>query len=84
MEIQKSGKSLLRLANSMIKRNNGNADITALHLTPTNELHHFNAEEYENESFRPILTEIRKFKSRNFHSFQSLFKYRFRYIRNRQ
>jgi len=52
-----SGKSLLRLANSMIKRNNGNADITALHLTPTNELHHFNAEEYENESFRPILTE---------------------------
>jgi len=51
------GKSLLRLANSFIKRLNGNAAVTAMHLSPTYELHHFNIEEYEKESFAPIIEE---------------------------
>lgn len=51
------GKSLLRLANSFIRKLNGNAAITAMHLTPTNELHHYNVAEYETELFAPIITE---------------------------
>ena len=33
------GKSLLRLANSFVKKLNGNAAVTAMHLSATNELH---------------------------------------------
>ena len=51
------GKSLLRLANSFIKKLNGNASVTAMHLSPTNELHHYNVAEYEKESFTPIIEE---------------------------
>jgi len=51
------GKSLLRLANSLVKKLNGNAAVTALHLSPTNELHHYNVEQYETESFAPIIEE---------------------------
>ncbi|MDO8965550.1 cation:proton antiporter [Algoriphagus sp.] len=51
------GKSLLRLANSFIRKLNGNASVTAMHLTPTNELNHYNLAEYERDSFRPIFEE---------------------------
>lgn len=51
------GKSLLRLANSFIKKLNGNASVTVMHLSPTNELHRFSAEDYEKESFAPIIEE---------------------------
>jgi Kef-type K+ transport system membrane component KefB len=51
------GKSLLRLANSFIKKLNGNAAVTAMHLSPANELHHYNVVEYEKESFTPIIEE---------------------------
>lgn len=51
------GRSLLKLANSLISKLNGNASITAMHLSPTNELHHANAEQYERESFTPIIQE---------------------------
>lgn len=54
------GKSLLRLANGLIKKLNGNASITAMHLTSSNEMHHYNAEEYESESFAPIIQESKK------------------------
>ncbi|WP_100613643.1 cation:proton antiporter domain-containing protein [Confluentibacter citreus] len=52
-----SGKSLLRLAHSLVKKLNGNASITVMHLGLTNELHHYNVEEYERESFAPIIEE---------------------------
>jgi len=51
------GKSLLRLANALTKKMNDNALITAMHLTSSNEIHHYNAEEYEAESFAPIVDE---------------------------
>lgn len=51
------GKSLLRLANSLIRKQEGNSSVTALHLCPNNVLHHFNIEEYEDESFGPIIYE---------------------------
>lgn len=51
------GKSLLRLASSLVRKLNGNASVTAMHLSQTNELHHYNLEEYETESFAPIIEE---------------------------
>ncbi len=53
------GRSLLRLANSLIKKLNDNAAITALHLTPSNELNQYNIQEYETESFAPVIEESR-------------------------
>ncbi len=51
------GKSLLKLANGLTKKMNDNSSITAMHLTPTNEFHHYNSEQYEKESFAPIISE---------------------------
>ena len=51
------GKSLLRLAHSLIKKQKENATVTALHLCPGNVLHHYNMDEYENESFAPVVQE---------------------------
>lgn len=51
------GRSLLRLANNLISKQNGNTSVTALHLCHNNVLHHFNMEEYEQESFAPIIQE---------------------------
>ncbi len=51
------GRSLLRLANSLIKKQNENTAVTALHLCPNNVLHHYNMDEYENESFAPVIQE---------------------------
>lgn len=51
------GKSLLRLANGLTKKLNDNASITAMHLTSSNEMHHYTTEEYETESFAPIIQE---------------------------
>jgi Kef-type K+ transport system membrane component KefB len=51
------GSSLLRLANNLIKKQKENTSVTALHLCPNNVLHHYNIDEYENESFSPIIQE---------------------------
>ncbi|MCY4780228.1 cation:proton antiporter [Sphingobacterium sp. UT-1RO-CII-1] len=51
------GKTLLRLAQNMIKKMDKSTTITAVHLTPTNDLHKYNADQYEQESFAPIVNE---------------------------
>ena len=51
------GKSLLRLANSFIKKQKENYNVTALHLSLSDEVHSYNLEEYEKETFEPILEE---------------------------
>jgi len=51
------GSSLLRLANSLVRKQSENASVTALHLCPNNVLHHYNMEEYEDESFAPVIQE---------------------------
>jgi Kef-type K+ transport system membrane component KefB len=53
------GKLLLRLANGLIKKLNGNASLTAVHMTPSNELYHFNVETYERDSFAPLINEAK-------------------------
>lgn len=52
-----SGSALLRLANSLVKKVNGHTSLTAMHLSAANELHTYNIDEYEKESFGPILNE---------------------------
>jgi len=51
------GRSLLRLANNLVKKQKENTSVTALHLCPNNVLHHYNMVDYENDSFAPIISE---------------------------
>lgn len=51
------GKSLLRLANCLTKKQKTASVITAMHLSKSDELHAFNVEEIEKESFDPIFEE---------------------------
>lgn len=55
-----SGRSLFRLANSLTKKLDGNAALTAVHLAPKNELHPHDDDEYEQEYFTPITDESEK------------------------
>jgi hypothetical protein len=49
------GASLLRLAYGLIHKQNDRSTITVMHLSPNNDLNHFNAAEYEKESFASVL-----------------------------
>jgi Kef-type K+ transport system membrane component KefB len=51
------GKTLLRLANSFVRKMRGNSMVTAMHILPSSEIHTFNLDEYESESFKPVLAE---------------------------
>jgi Kef-type K+ transport system membrane component KefB len=51
------GKTLLRLANAFVSKLKANAMVTAMHISPSSEIHTFNLQEYEDDSFRPILAE---------------------------
>ncbi len=51
------GKSLLRLANSLTKKQSDTANVTAMHLTMSDEMHAYNLEEYEAATFKPIIEE---------------------------
>ncbi|WP_297510742.1 cation:proton antiporter [Flavobacterium sp.] len=54
------GKSLLRLANSLVKKQKENTNITAMHLSLSDEIHSYNLEEYEQETFAPIIAESKE------------------------
>jgi Kef-type K+ transport system membrane component KefB len=52
------GRSLLKLANGLVKNLNGQASITAMHLSPHNDgVYHYNIEAYEKENFAPVIQE---------------------------
>lgn len=56
------GKSLLRLANSLVKKQGMEANVSAMHLSLSDEMHAYNMEEYERETFIPIINESKKLK----------------------
>jgi len=56
------GKSLLRLANSLVKKQKETSSITAMHLTLSDEVHSYNLEEYEKDRFLPLLQESKVLK----------------------
>lgn len=51
------GRHLLRFADSLTKNTQEESSITALHLSSTNDVSNFNIEEYESDSFSPIIEE---------------------------
>lgn len=52
-----SGRSLLKLSNGLTRKMQDNAIITAMHISPVNELHHYTVDDYEKENFSPIIEE---------------------------
>ena len=58
------GKSLLRLANSFIKKETETANITAMHLTMSDDMHSYNLEEYETLTFEPMVKESKKLEQK--------------------
>ena len=56
------GKSLLRLANSLTKRQKDTSTITAMHLSLSDEMHTFNIADKEKSSFVPIVEESKILK----------------------
>jgi nucleotide-binding universal stress UspA family protein len=54
------GRTLLRLANSFIRKSPDNSSVTALHVSLSNELNQFNSTEYERESFRYVKQEAKR------------------------
>jgi Kef-type K+ transport system membrane component KefB len=51
------GRHLLRFADSLTRNTQEESTITALHLSSTNDVSNFNIEEYESDSFSPIIKE---------------------------
>jgi len=56
------GKSLLRLANSLVKKQKDTSVVTAMHLTLSDEVHPYNLDHYEKDKFLPILSESKVLK----------------------
>jgi Kef-type K+ transport system membrane component KefB len=51
------GRSLLRLAHSLVRKRSSHEPVTIMHLSPGEELNAYNAHEYERDSFAPVLDE---------------------------
>lgn len=58
------GRSLLRLANSFLRNVNGSARVTAMHLSPSEELNQYNIPDYEKNAFAPVIDESSKINQR--------------------
>jgi Kef-type K+ transport system membrane component KefB len=54
--------ALLRLAHHLTHKQSDNSLITAMHLSPNNDLNQFNTAEYEEDSFAPIIFESNHLK----------------------
>jgi Kef-type K+ transport system membrane component KefB len=65
-----TGISLFKLANALTAHSKDNSVITALHIAPSNELHHYEVEEQEEDSFRDIKEVAKKLEQ----SMSSVFK----------
>ena len=57
-----SGRTLLRLATQMFGQNTREVSFTAMHVTLSAEVNLMNVEEFERQSFKPILSEAEKLK----------------------
>jgi Kef-type K+ transport system membrane component KefB len=55
-----NGRSLLRLANSFVRKQVGTTSVTTMHLAPTNELHTYDLEDNEKEMFLPVIEESKE------------------------
>jgi nucleotide-binding universal stress UspA family protein len=55
-----NGKTMLRLAHNFVRSKQEQATITLLHLSAGYDMHKYVADEYERESFRPVVKEAEK------------------------
>ena len=55
------GKILLKVANSLVKKQSSNTEITAMHLSLSSELHSFDVKDYERDIFEPVVSESEHF-----------------------
>ncbi|MDR6966618.1 Kef-type K+ transport system membrane component KefB [Flavobacterium arsenatis] len=51
------GKTLLKIANSLSKKQDSSTMITAMHLSLSSELHSFDVKDYERDTFLPVIAE---------------------------
>lgn len=51
------GKTLLRIANGLVKKQTGNTVVTAMHLSLSSEIHSFDVKDYERDTFLPVISE---------------------------
>ncbi|ACU07569.1 Na+/H+-exchanging protein (Na+/H+ antiporter) [Flavobacteriaceae bacterium 3519-10] len=58
-----SGSSLLRLADNLTHKMNGNKSITAMNFAPVNDLHTFAADDYEKQQFGDVLHTAHQLKT---------------------
>lgn len=58
------GKSLLQVANVFSEGKSESTEVTALHFSPAGELHHFNEDQIEEESFKPITEESERLEQK--------------------
>lgn len=52
-----NGKALLRIANSLVKKQKLNASITTMHIVSSSDINAFNSDSYESDIFEPIESE---------------------------
>ena len=52
-----SGRALLKVADGLTNKRAESSEITAMHFLPTEELHHYNTDNYETESFKEVIQE---------------------------
>lgn len=59
-----AGKSLLKLANSLTKKLHDNTVLTALYVSPVSELPNYDIDDFEKESFKPVVEEATNLKQK--------------------
>ncbi|MFR9166994.1 MAG: cation:proton antiporter [Dysgonomonas sp.] len=59
-ENSEMGKKLLLLANSFVKREQSNTELTLLHLSQGNNLYQYNIDQEEHDTFDPVIEEAEK------------------------
>jgi len=56
-ENSEKGKKLLKVANSLVKKQSVNSIVTTMHLSLSSEMHSFDVKDYEKEVFLPVINE---------------------------
>jgi len=64
------GKKLLKVANSLVKKQTENTIVTTMHLGMSSELHSFDLKHYEKDTFLPILAESEALEQKVFTVFK--------------
>jgi hypothetical protein len=64
------GKILLKVANSLVKKQTENTVVTAMHLSLSSEMHTFNLKDHERETFLPLISESENLNQRIFTQFK--------------